>query len=1344
MIGAYRLRGVRGIAVDQATGAVYVTDAWPNAGAVAVFTAKGNFSGVIGIGTLTFFGEELEFCSSQSSCNEPSFFVHGQGGAFGPSTSTSPGIGGIAVDPSGNIYVADEGYARVQVLRPIVSGGLVTGIEFVRAFGWGVRDGGNELQVCEVASECLPGLSGNEPGQFGENSPADIAVDSEGNVYALDVANGRIQKLTSSGAFLDDFGAAALEAIFGAGTTLKNVAIDPSEEPNHLLVSGTRPAAGNSLAVAELDSTGANVLGGGAAHGEDLTITDSMGLAAAGTQLGGGIYISAEVPNVVRGALVLNEPPKMESVEDITGTTATFKGSVVSNELPVSYHFEYSPDGKVWTSVPVKNEAAGAQPGTITVEQQVSGLTGSQNYQVRLAQEREVDGAATSQSVGFETLPAQPAVFPPAVSAITDHSATFSARLDPQNEATTYHFEYGREPCASGGCTSLPGIVAEGSGLRQVSQSAVGLSPETVYHVRLVATNPNGTSSSQERNFETLAPGAGLPDHRAYELVTPPDTGVLIPSAQGIATTAFAGGCFDTYPVTADGESMIFSAPGGAIPGFENAGHQAIYRSFRTGSGWETETISPTGAEAPPFADAGCVSADHLFSVYLTSDEPGADAPLSVNGERTFLVRAPSSVVNPACSPDPGTEYEVVGCGGSIDPHAVPRWISSGGSHIVFTSAVQLAAEGPPTGTQGIYDRSPGGPLHVVSLLPGDEPLAEGESAQYSGVSEDGSMVAFQVNGSLYLRKNDAATVKVASVGGTAVGTALTCTGTTGAGITTNLRWLRNGAPIAGASSSTYTTTQEDAGKVIQCQVFALGANTGATQTSTPAVVVDPAPSPPPPVPPFFLEAPAVTGATSSIPVPGPTDGDRTLTCEPQTEFEPWQGSPTFSYQWYKDGAEVPGATGNTLVIAENSLNDPANYQCAVTGTNVGGATTVLSPNRTTEPSPSPEPPFASASTGAAGEPFFGGLTRNNEFLFYEQRGDLFSFDIGAGATTQISTGNRARFVNVSEDGGGAYFVSTVVLTGAQENAAGDVAAPDANNLYGWQRGEGLTFIATLAAADVSGGTSLANWSALAVTPKSSEFGRGTNGSRTLPDGSVFLFESAGDPLHLGGLEGKFQIYRFDAEDQSLVCVSCPADNRDAGSASLQLSNLGNGNKNPVQEALGNDVMHIQNITSDGDTVFFQTTGALVPDDVNGTWDVYEWKKGQQPYLISSGHHPLPSFLYGMSPDGRDVFFRTADRLTADDPSEVYSIYDARSGGGFQQVKPPPPCQVDSCQGAPGAPPSLSVPSSQSVQGSGNVKKSRVHCGKNKRRVKRKGHWVCVKKHKKHHQRSNSKRGAGR
>jgi DNA-binding beta-propeller fold protein YncE len=102
----------------------------------------------------------------------------------------------VATDSAGNVYVADQLNARVQKFGPDGT--------FLLMWGYGVDNGSAMPQVC--TSGCQAGLAGPGPGQFASASPAGVAVDAADNVYLADRNNHRIQKFTSGGAFLDEFG----------------------------------------------------------------------------------------------------------------------------------------------------------------------------------------------------------------------------------------------------------------------------------------------------------------------------------------------------------------------------------------------------------------------------------------------------------------------------------------------------------------------------------------------------------------------------------------------------------------------------------------------------------------------------------------------------------------------------------------------------------------------------------------------------------------------------------------------------------------------------------------------------------------------------------------------------------------------------------------------------------------------------------------------------------------------------------------------------------------------------------------------------------------------------------
>jgi DNA-binding beta-propeller fold protein YncE len=115
---------------------------------------------------------------------------------------------GIAADPiSGHLYVADSDNSRVSEFDAWG--------QFVKAWGWGVADGSEELQACGPGASpptatCLSGNRGSGAGQFGSGFTrgplGGVAVDEAGDVYVADMANFRVQKFDSDGDFILAFG----------------------------------------------------------------------------------------------------------------------------------------------------------------------------------------------------------------------------------------------------------------------------------------------------------------------------------------------------------------------------------------------------------------------------------------------------------------------------------------------------------------------------------------------------------------------------------------------------------------------------------------------------------------------------------------------------------------------------------------------------------------------------------------------------------------------------------------------------------------------------------------------------------------------------------------------------------------------------------------------------------------------------------------------------------------------------------------------------------------------------------------------------------------------------------
>lgn len=374
----------------------------------------------------------------------------------------------------------------------------------------------------------------------------------------------------------------------------------------------------------------------------------------------------------------------------------------------------------------------------------------------------------------------------------------------------------------------------------------------------------------------------------------------------------------------------------------------------------------------------------------------------------------------------------------------------------------------------------------------------------------------------------------------------------------------------------------------------------------------------------------------------------------------------------------------------------------------------------------------------------FAGIAEGGNRIFYLEGGKLWRFDALTGERLAFNSTGTVTPVNVSADGGTAYFVSTSVLT-TKTNPHGLKAKSGSQNLYRSREGT-ISFVGTVTSEDVEGEGSPEKVAGLGLWIKSFRFGfgEGIDSSRTTPDGTVLLFESRAkltdyDPA------GQKEVYRYDSRSDELTCLSCNPTGAapSAGNASLQ----------PTQDEAGMQLMSsfalIQNLRPDGQRAFFQSTEPLVAADTDGHQDVYEWEAqgvgsctvpGGCIYLITSGISERNDYLFAVSESGDDVFFLSSDLLRPSDQDETPSIYDARVGGGFVE-NGSAECQGEGCR--PSLTPSPPLPPARSTPlGQGDNSTGTPHCRKGQRRVKRHGKVRCVKKHRKHRRQRHHRAGA--
>ena len=228
---------------------------------------------------------------------------------------------------------------------------------------------------------------------------------------------------------------------------------------------------------------------------------------------------------------VLGSPPQPPGVVvtaplgplDLTGTTATFKGTVTTDKVAASYDFEYSSDGgATWTRASEEDEVLPGDSSAHQVTASVTALEAHTTYQLRLIATKALGGGSAEAQTSFETPASIPVIAETRDTAIHDTDATLRASLNPENEATTYAFEYVTEAHFGtegfSGAQSVPVPAASlpaGPKALEVNAHLTGLAPATTYRYRLHAANGAGPADGEVRTFTTfLAPGRTKP-HRA-------------------------------------------------------------------------------------------------------------------------------------------------------------------------------------------------------------------------------------------------------------------------------------------------------------------------------------------------------------------------------------------------------------------------------------------------------------------------------------------------------------------------------------------------------------------------------------------------------------------------------------------------------------------------------------------------------------------------------------------------------------------------------------------------------------------------------------------------------------
>jgi len=173
-----------------------------------------------------------------------------------------------------------------------------------------------------------------------------------------------------------------------------------------------------------------------------------------------------------------------------------------------------------------------------------------------------------------------------------------------------------------------------------------GLSANTTYHFRVVAQNAAGSAMSPDHTFVYDTNGGGLPDNRAYEMVTPPNKNAALIGAGFLSLNpdiSESGSRMDNI-------SVQCFAGAGSCPA--NRGLPATpYEFTRTNGGWVTTPLAPPATQFDANS-AYALSADAGTALFSMPTPPGGE-------EHWYARRSDGSFVDIGPEFPPGGPFSV-------------------------------------------------------------------------------------------------------------------------------------------------------------------------------------------------------------------------------------------------------------------------------------------------------------------------------------------------------------------------------------------------------------------------------------------------------------------------------------------------------------------------------------------------------------------------------------------------------------------------------------------------------------------------------------------------------------
>jgi streptogramin lyase len=550
-------------------------------------------SGQGGIGRITPTGTITEFTSGITASSKPQGIAAGADGNLWFTETASPARIGritpagvitefstgltanskpqaITPGPNGNLWFTEE--ANPGRIGRITTAGAITQFETglptnIRPEGITAANDGN-LYFTEF----------NNPGEIGKITPAGtisqtttptnnsqplgITTGPNGNLWFTEVANGgKIGTLTVA----PSVGAATTSNVAEQTATLAAPVGANSQATEYFFQYGATSEYGSQTSTASAGSGATPAVVSANAVG--LSPTTSYHFRAVATNASGTTYgpdqtfTTASAPTVNTLAA--------------TGTTlagATLHGSIDPQAQATTYHFDWGTTTAYGSQAPLVDASVGSDSSEHAVEQILSGLAPDTGYHFRVVASN-CGGCAEGTTYGpdqtFTTAPA-PLAVTAAAEAVGRDAATLVGSVNPEGAATTYHFDWGTSTAYGGKAPIADVLVGADSSEHSLAEALTGLTPGTIYHYRIVASDCEGCASGTTYGADVTFATQASPDPSTPAGTNSPNLRALVPptvAPPSLGKTAVAGAISGVVLVRVPGaKGLVPLGPSQNIP----------------------------------------------------------------------------------------------------------------------------------------------------------------------------------------------------------------------------------------------------------------------------------------------------------------------------------------------------------------------------------------------------------------------------------------------------------------------------------------------------------------------------------------------------------------------------------------------------------------------------------------------------------------------------------------------------------------------------------------------------------------------------------------------------------